>query len=302
MMTAKSTAAMLALTTLVAVFCPRLSSAQTAAPQTSIASSPIMKRIAERGEVVLGHRETSVPYSYINDQQQVEGYSVDFCLRIVDAIRQRLGKTDLKIRYIPVNVTNRIPLVTNGTIDLNCDTTTNTLARAEQVEFSPIIYLTGTRFLAKQSSSFKDFEDLAGRRIAMLQGSTTEKLVREFSTQNNLNYNYVFARDMAEGGLLVQTGRVDAFVNDEGQLKVFAGSKAQPAGSLKVSGQLLTYEPYSIMMQRGDPEFSLFVKATLADVFRSGDAEKIYEKWFSRYGIKIEDDLRVAFRIQALPR
>lgn len=277
-------------------------SAEPLPAQQGPGNSVILKRILERGAIDIGHREASVPFSYINDEQKVDGYSVDLCMKVVDAVRQRLNKPVLKVTFTPINVTNRIPLVTNGTIDLECGTTSNFLTRQEQVEFSPIFYVTGTQLLVKAASATKEIEDLKGRRVAALQGSSNEAAVRKLNEEKALGVQLVYVKDLPEGALLVENDRVDAFVADGVQIKVYAATKARPAGSLAVVGRLLTYDPYSAMMQRGDQDFALLVRAAFADAFRSGEAEKIYAKWFDPLGLKIEGELLAAFRVQALPR
>ncbi|MET4389149.1 glutamate/aspartate transport system substrate-binding protein [Bradyrhizobium sp. F1.4.3] len=277
-------------------------SAEPLPAQQGPGNSVILKRILERGAIDIGHREASVPFSYIDDKQQVEGYSVDLCLKVVDAVKQRLNKPDLKVTFTPINVTNRIPLVANGTIDLECGTTSNFLTRQEQVEFSPIYYVTGTQLLVKATSAIKEIEDLKGKRVAALQGSSNEAAVRKLNEERALGIQLVYVKDLPEGALLVENDRVDAFVADGVQIKVYAANKARPAGSLAVVGRLLTYDPYSAMMQRGDQDFALLVRAAFADAFRSGEAEKIYAKWFDPLGLEIEGELLAAFRVQALPR
>ncbi|MBC9879013.1 amino acid ABC transporter substrate-binding protein [Bradyrhizobium sp. INPA01-394B] len=265
-------------------------------------NSIILKRILERGAINIGHREASAPFSYVNDEQKVEGYSIDLCMKAVDAIRQRLSKPDLKVTFTPINVTNRIPLVANGTVDLECGTTSNFLTRQEQVEFSPIYYVTGTQLLVKSASAVREIEDLKGKRVAALQGSSNEAAVRKLNDEKALGVQLVYVKDLPEGALLVENDRVDAFVADGIQIKVYAATKARPAGSLAVVGRLLTYDPYSAMMQRGDQDFSLLVRGAFADAFRSGEAETIYARWFDPLGLKIEGELLAAFRVQALPR
>lgn len=277
-------------------------SSESMPAQQGPGNSPILKRILERGAINIGHREASVPFSYINDEQKVEGYSVDLCMKVVDAVRQRLNKPEIKVTFTPINVTNRIPLVTNGTIDLECGTTSNFLTRQEQVEFSPIYYVTGTQLLVKAASAVREIEDLKGRRVAALQGSSNEAAVRKLNDEKALGVQVVYVKDLPEGALLVENDRVDAFVADGVQIKVYAATKARPAGSLAVVGRLLTYDPYSAMMQRGDQDFALLVRAAFADAFRSGEGEKIYTKWFDPLGLKIEGELLAAFRVQALPR
>jgi glutamate/aspartate transport system substrate-binding protein len=277
-------------------------SAEAPPAQQGPGNSIILKRILERGAIDIGHREASVPFAYINDKQQVEGYSVDLCMKVVDAVKQRLNKPDLKVTFTPINVTNRIPLVANGTIDLECGTTSNFLTRQEQVEFSPIYYVTGTQLLVKTASATREIEDLKGKRVAALQGSSNEAAVRKLNDEKALGIQLVYVKDLPEGVLLVENDRVDAFVADGVQIKVYAATKARPAGSLAVVGRLLTYDPYSAMIQRGDQDFALLVRAAFADAFRSGEAEKIYAKWFDPLGLKIDGELLAAFRVQALPR
>jgi glutamate/aspartate transport system substrate-binding protein len=277
-------------------------SAEPLPAQLGPGNSAILKRILERGAINIGHREASVPFSYISADQKVEGYSVDLCMKVADAVRQRLNKPDIKVTFTPINVTNRIPLVANGTIDLECGTTSNFLTRQEQVEFSPIFYVTGTQLLVKAASPIKEIEDLKGRRVAALQGSSNEAAVRKLNDENALGIQLVYVKDLPEGALLVENDRVDAFAADGVQIKVYAATKARPAGSLAVVGRLLTYDPYSAMMQRGDQDFALLVRAAFADAFRSGEAEKIYARWFDPLGLKIEGELLAAFRVQALPR
>jgi glutamate/aspartate transport system substrate-binding protein len=280
----------------------RVASAEPLPAQQGRGNSVILKRILERGAINIGHREASVPFSYISDEQKVEGYSVDLCMKVVDAVRQRLNKPDLKVTFTPINVTNRIPLVANGTIDLECGTTSNFLTRQEQVEFSPIYYVTGTQLLVKAASATREIEDLKGKRVAALQGSSNEAAVRKLNDEKALGVQLVYVKDLPEGALLVENDRVDAFVADGVQIKVYAATKAKPAGSLAVVGRLLTYDPYSAMMQRGDQDFALLVRGAFADAFRSGEAEKIYARWFDPLGLKIEGELLAAFRVQALPR
>lgn len=277
-------------------------SAEAPPAQQGPGNSVILKRILERGAIDIGHREASVPFSYINDKQQVEGYSVDLCMKVVDAVKQRLNKPDLKVTFTPINVTNRIPLVANGTVDLECGTTSNFLTRQQQVEFSPIYYVTGTQLLVKTASATREIEDLKGKRVAALQGSSNEAAVRRLNDEKALGIQLIYVKDLPEGVLLVENDRVDAFVADGVQIKVYAATKARPAGSLAVVGRLLTYDPYSAMIQRGDQDFALLVRAAYADAFRSGEAEKIYAKWFDPLGLKIDGELLAAYRIQALPR
>jgi glutamate/aspartate transport system substrate-binding protein len=277
-------------------------SAEAPPAQQGPGNSAILKRILERGAIDIGHREASVPFSYIDDKQQIEGYSVDLCMKVVDAVKQRLNKPDLKVTFTPINVTNRIPLVANGTVDLECGTTSNFLTRQEQVEFSPIYYVTGTQLLVNTASATREIEDLKGKRVAALQGSSNEAAVRRLNDEKALGIQLIYVKDLPEGVLLVENDRVDGFVADGVQIKVYAATKARPAGSLAVVGRLLTYDPYSAMIQRGDQDFALLVRAAYADAFRSGEAEKIYAKWFDPLGLKIDGELLAAFRIQALPR
>jgi glutamate/aspartate transport system substrate-binding protein len=281
-----------------------LFAATLASPATALGAgeSPILKRILERNAITIGHREASAPYSFINREQRVEGYSIDLCMKVVDAVKARLEKPNLEVKYVPINTSNRIALVANGTIDIECGTTTNTLARQEQVEFSPIFYITGTQLLVSAGNAAKEVEDLRGKRVAVLQGSSNEQSLRALNLSEKLGIELVYAKDLGEGALLVASDRVDGFAADGGQIKVFAATRAQPRGSLRVIGRLLTYDPYSAMMQRGDLDFSLLVRRAFAESFRSSEAEHLYEKWFGPLGIAIEPELKTAFAIQALPQ
>ena len=287
-------------TALVAAFLLQGASAALAQP-SGPGESAVLKRVAARGSVSIGHREASVPYSYLNTDQKVEGYSIDYCLRVVDAIKKRLGRQDIEIHYVPINTTNRIPLVANGTVDIECGTTTNTLARHEQVAFSPVFYLTGTQLLVRTDAGFKDFEDLKGKRVAVLQGSSNDSSLRALNDEQHLGITLVYVKDLGEGALLVENDRVDAFAADGGQIQVYAATKARQKGSLAVVGRLLTYDPYSAMYQRGDAEFALLVTRTYSEMFRSGEAERLYQHWFGPLGIPLSPLLKAAFQIQALP-
>ena len=259
-----------------------------------------LKKIKESNTISLGIRETSLPFSYLNDKQDVIGYSIDLCSKIVDAIKAELNLPNLQIKQIPVISQTRVPLVANGTIDLECGSTTNTLTRQKQVEFSHVTFIGGTRLLVKTNSGIKEVEDLKGKTISVSQGTTNERVIKSISDQKQLGIKILNVKDHGEGFLAVETGRVLANVSDDIQLLALANNAKKPK-DYAVVGRHLSYEPFGLMFRRGDADFKLIVNKTLSGLFRSGEIEKMYDKWFTPLGAPLTDTLRTAFAIQALP-
>ncbi len=260
-----------------------------------------LKKIKERNEIVIGHRETSVPFSYFNEKQQAAGFSVEICQRIVNEMKRTINAPDLKVRYTPVTGQTRIPLLTNGTIDIECGGTTNTLARQKQVDFGPIFFVTGTRLLVRKDSGIKEIEDIAGKRVALVQGTTNEQQIRQLATQYKIrNFTVSNAKDHSEAMLLLETDRVDVYFTDEVLLHTMR-AKSRQKDDFVVVGRHLTYDPYGSMVRRDDSAFRLVVTRTMADLFRDGEINKIYEKWFRPLGIPLGDETRMAYRLQSLP-
>ena len=259
-----------------------------------------LKKIKESNTIALGTRDTSLPFSYLDDKQQPIGYSIDLCNRIVEAIKSELNLPNLQVRHIPVISQTRVPLVSNGTIDLECGSTTNTLTRQKQVEFSHVTFIGGTRLLVKANSGIREVEDLKGKTISVSQGTTNERIIKSISEQKQLGIKVLNVKDHGEGFISLETGRVQANVSDDIQLLALAANAKRPQ-DFAVVGRQLSYEPFGLMFRRGDADFKLMVNKTLSGLFRSGEIEKIYNKWFTPLGAPMSDMLRTAFAIQALP-
>jgi glutamate/aspartate transport system substrate-binding protein len=259
-----------------------------------------LQKIKENGEIVVGHRESSVPFSYINDQGKPEGYSIDLCMRIVDAVQEEIGVDDLSVRFVPVNPQTRIPLLANGTIDIECGSTTNNLTRQQQVDYGPTTFITGTKLLVKKDSGISEVEDLDGKAIAVAQGTTNERAIKTVIEDKGIDADILNVKDHAEGFLALETDRVDAYSTDHILLHGLI-SKAKNPDEYEVVGRFLSYDPYALMVPRGDADFRLVVNRTLSELFRSGEIFTIYQKWFDPMGVPTTDLLEAAFLIQALP-
>jgi glutamate/aspartate transport system substrate-binding protein len=238
-----------------------------------------LKKIKETGLITLGHRESSIPFSYYDDKRQVVGYSQDMMLKAVEAIKADLQLAKLDIKLLPVTSENRITLVQNGSVDLECGSTTNTAERREQVSFSYSIFVAGTRLMTKTSSGIKDFPDLAGKNVVTTAGTTSERLLRKMNEDNNMKMKIISAKDHGEAFLILESGRAAAFVMDE-VLLFGEMAKAKDAREWTVVGTPQSYEAYGCMMRKDDPAFKKVVDAALGKVMTSGEADKLYAKWF----------------------
>ena len=259
-----------------------------------------LKKIKESNSIALGTRDTSLPFSYLDDKQQPVGYSIDLCHKIVEAIKSELNLPGLQVKMIPVISQTRVPLVANGTVDLECGSTTNTLTRQKQVEFSHVTFVGGTRLLVKANSGIKEIEDLKGRTISVSQGTTNERIVKAISEQKQLGIKVLNVKDHGEGFIALETGRVQANVSDDIQLLALAANAKRPQ-DFAVVGRQLSYEPFGLMFRRNDADFKLIVNKTLSGLFRSGEIEKIYAKWFMPLNAPMTETLKTAFAIQTLP-
>ena len=259
-----------------------------------------LKRIDERGQINVGHRESSVPFSYLDNNQQPVGYSIDLCLKIVDEVKKKLGK-DIKIQFVPITTANRIPQITSGAIDMECGTTTITLGRLEQLDFSMPFWITGTQIAVPKKSRVAQAEDLKGKTVGVLQGSSNERALQKLSQEKQLNLKFNYVKDYAEGFLSLETNRIDALAGDGTPLAVFAATKSRRPQDFAVVGRLLTSDPYGVMFQRADAEFRLLVNRALAKAFESGEAERLLNKHFASTGVKASPDLLALYRAQSLP-
>lgn len=258
-----------------------------------------LAKIAASGEIVIGHRESSVPFSYLDSNQQPVGYSIDLCMKIVDAVAAELGK-ELTVKYVPINPKTRIALLANGTIDLECGSTTNNLTRQQQVEYLPVTFVTGTKILTHKDSGINSVADLDGKAIALAQGTTNERAIMAAVEAAGMNVKILPVRDHAEGMLSLETDRVDAYATDHILLYGLI-SKSKTPDDFAVVGDFLSFDPYALMVRRDDSAFELVGKKALAQVFRSGEINAIYAKWFDPLGVPADPLLKAAFQLGALP-
>lgn len=266
--------------------------------------SPVLDRIKERGSINMGHRESSVPFSYIGDDGKPQGYSIDLCMKVIDAVKAEIGMPDLKINLVPVTSQTRIALMANGTIDLECGSTTHNLTRRKQVDYLPTTFITGTKIASKKGSGITEIEDLEGKTVALSLGTTNEKAIKRVAAQNGINIKTIMVKDHPQGWLALETGRADAYASDHVLLYGLI-SKSKNPEEFQVTGRFLSYDPYGIMVPKDDSTYRRLGEVTLADLMRSGEAEALYNKWFNpgptQINMPMSDTLKMAFEIQALP-
>ncbi|WP_424976660.1 amino acid ABC transporter substrate-binding protein [Dinoroseobacter sp. S124A] len=259
-----------------------------------------LAKVAESGVITLGHRESSVPFAYLDENQQPIGYSIDLCMKIVEKVSETVGK-ELEVRYVPVNPKTRLALMANGTIDLECGSTTNKLSRQEQVEYLATTFVTGTKLMVRKDSGISSVADLGGKAVALAQGTTNELAVKAAIEELGLEDVKVLpVRDHAEGMLSLETDRVDVYATDHILLYGLM-SKSKTPEDFAVVGDFLSYDPYGLMVRRNDSAFELVGKAALAEVFRTGEIMEIYSKWFDPLGVPATPLLQASFALNALP-
>ena len=241
----------------------------------------VLKKIKESGELTLGYRESSIPFSYLDDKAQPVGYSIELCGKLVDAIKAELKMPALKVNRQAVTSQNRIPLVANGTVQLECGSTVNNAERQAQVGFSVTSFIVATRFVAKKSANYKTVEDLKGKTVACTSGTNTVKRVRELNEARGLNMTILNGKDHAESMLLVTSGRAEAFFEDDILLTGMVAASADPTGYV-LSTEGYSVDPYAIMFAKDDPEFKRLVDNTLTGLYKSGEIGKIYDRWFTK--------------------
>ena len=241
--------------------------------------SPTLKKIKESGAISIGHRDASIPFSYYDDKQQVIGYAMDICMKVVDAVKAELKMPNLKVNLNPVTSATRIPLMANGTVDLECGSTTNNIERQKQVGFTNTHFVTANRYMAKKASNIKTLADLKGKTVVSTAGTTNLKWVTEENAKQNLGMNILVAKDHPESFLMVETGRAVAFFMDDILLYSLVASSKSPDDYM-VGSEAYTIEPYGIMLRRDDPGFKKVVDAATASLYKSGGITPIYNKWF----------------------
>lgn len=256
-----------------------LVAAALAAPAFAQAPQGTLDKVKASGTINVAYRESSIPFSYLGAENTPVGFGWEICGRIVNAVKAATGRADLKVQTQAVTSQNRIPLLVNGTIDIECGSTTNNSDRAKQVAFAVNYFYTGTRLLVKADSPVKSMDDLKGKKVVSTTGTTNFQVMRKVNLDKNLNFELLGAKDHAESALLVQQGRADAFGMDDILLYGLKAS-AQNPNELAVVGEALQVEPYAIMLRRDDPAFKKLVDDTVAGLMKSGEFETLYRKWF----------------------
>ena len=258
-----------------------------------------LARIRQNKAVTIGFRESAAPFAYLDERKQPSGYSIDLCNRIVAEIGRKLAITGIETRYVPVTPQTRIPLIANGTVDIECGTTVNSLNRQEQVDFSYAIALAEGRMLVKASSGIRNLPDLEGKIVALAAGTTAERYVRAALDRDKITVRVLQVRDNAEGLLAVSSQRVDAFINDA----VLLGGilqKSQNKADFAVVGAPLSFEQVAFMVGKNNSGLLTIVNDAIARMLASGDLQKLYGKWITPYGVPIEGEVEALFKIEAI--
>ena len=250
-----------------------------AAGVATTATAQTLDKVKTSGNITVAYRESSIPFSYLDDKAQPVGFGWEICGRIVDEVKKATGRADLKVQTQSVTSANRIPLLINGTIDIECGSTTNNSDRAKQVTFATNYFYTGTRLLVKAGSPVKTYADLAGKKLVSTTGTTNFRIMRGYNEEKKLGFELLGAKDHAESQLVVQSGRADAFAMDDILLFGLRASAANPA-EWAVVGEALQVEPYAIMLRRDDPTFKTLVDGVLGKLMDSGEFAVLYKKWF----------------------
>ena len=252
------------------------------AAETSYAPEELtgtLKKVHDSGTVVIGYRESSIPFSYLNSQGEPIGYSIDLGRAIVDGISNELDGQTLKIKFVPVTPESRIPAVVNGEIDLECGSTTNNTQRQKEVAFSPVMFVAGTKLLAKRDSTIESFRDLSGKTVVVTAGTTNEEAMHRLSDKFAIPMHLIAARDHAESYELLATGKADAFAGDDVLLYgLMAENRASQ--NFKVIGEFLSYDPYGIMFRKDDAQLATVVQRVFQEMAQSRDLEYTYKRWF----------------------
>ena len=242
--------------------------------------SGTLQKIKDSGTIQIGARDSQIPFSYkLGADGDPIGFTNDICLKIVDAVKVRLGLAKIDVRYTMLNSTNRIPLLQNGTVDLDCATTTNTTQRQQQVDFAPSHFVANITAAVRKNSGIDTFADLNGKNVATVSGSTSIQLLRVARKSGTIEVNEIPGKDTSDGFLRLSNGRADAYVLDDVQLAGMIASSTNP-GEYKILKESLRQEPYGIMLRKDDPQFKALVDETVTGLMKSGAIEQLYTKWF----------------------
>lgn len=238
-----------------------------------------LDKIKETGEITIGHRESSIPFSYLDDKQNPVGYSLDICAGVIETLKTKLDLPNLKVKYVPVTASTRIPLVSNGTVDLVCGSSTNTAERQAQVAFTPTTFVTATRFLAKKDSNVNELSDFKGKTVVSTAGTSNIRWLTAQNDTDNLDLRIIPTKDHAEALLTVENGRALAFFMDDVLLASLVATSRNP-DEWMISETAYTVEPYAIMQPKNDPEFKDAVDSAIKEMMANGNVATLYDKWF----------------------
>jgi len=266
-----------------------------------------LKTIRDSGTIALGYRENSFPFSYVNTRGEPLGYSIDLCLAVVDEVRAELERDAIKVKYVPVTPANRIDKVIDGSVDLECGSTTNNVERQKQVAFSPVIFVSGTKLLVRRSSNIKSYRDLRGRTVVLTEGTTNEKAMRVLSDREKLDMKFTMAPDHADSFRKLTAAQAHAFATDDVLLYGFVAQATSPA-DYAIVGDFLSFDPYGLMYRKDDPDFAALVLRTFQNMAVNRELADLYDRWFmrklrtgERLGLPMSAQLRTIFEVLGQP-
>jgi len=255
-----------------------MAGATLAVAQDATVLTGTLKKAKDTGTLVIGYRESSLPFSYLNQANRPIGYSIDICTDIVQAASEEVGR-ELTVKWVPVTSENRFDAITSGKIDLECGSTTRNAERMQSVAFSPVIFIAGTKLMVPHGSPIKSFRDLKGKTVVVTAGTTNEQAIRQLSLRFSLNINLIRVRDHADAFAVLSRGGADAYAGDDVLLYGFLAHSG--AGKkFTITRDFLSYDPYGIMLRKNDPQFAAVVDKAVREVITSGDLGRLYKQWF----------------------
>ncbi len=269
-------------------------------PATAAELTGTLKKIKDSGTIVIGHRDGSRPFSFVDENGKPAGYSIDLCNRVVQTVKQALGVADLKVEYVSLKAPERIPAVAGGKVDIECGNSTITLSRLEQVDFTNMTFITGASLLVKAGSGINGVGDLGGKTVGVVAGTTTEAALEAKLKQALVEAKVVKVKDHDEGMAKLEAGALDAYAGDQIVL-IGQGRKVSDPKMLALTPELFTYEPYGLMVRRNDADFRLAANRALVQLYRTGEIGQIYTKWFGDWGGRPSRLLLAMYALNSLP-
>lgn len=259
-----------------------------------------LRKIADSGTIVLGHRDNSPPFSYLDSAKQPVGYSIDLCLRVVEAVKQKLNRPDLTVRYEALSAEDRIQKVADGSVDIECGNTTDTLSRREVVDFTLPTFITGASMLLPAGSTIQSLTDLGGKKVGVTTDTTTETSLRERLQKSSISAEVILVKDHDEGMKMLEKGKIDAYAGDQIILIGLARDAKDPK-KFALSPEIFTYEPYGLVVRRNDADFRLVADRVLADLYRGGGIGQVFDTWFANWGGRPSRLLLAMYALNGLP-